>query len=157
MGTDNRYSGLDTWNYNLGDAGTSSPLYTYGYWAKEGVSITYDLTLPAGKHDVMLGGYDFWSSRNMDVYYSVDGGEKELLCELAVNHDTGSMAQGTITLAEDAVVTISVENGGDGDPVLGWISVNAVKEEVPEEVKPVAHYDMSHEERRTDRYFRKWQ
>ncbi len=117
-------SGLDTWDYNLGDAGTSSPLYTYGYWAKEGVSITYDLTLPAGKHDVMLGGYDFWSSRNMDVYYSVDGGEKELLCELAVNHDTGSMAQGTITLAEDAVVTISVENGGDGDPVLGWISVN---------------------------------
>ena len=46
------------------------------------------------------------------------------LCKLTVNHDTGSMAQGTITLAEDAVVTISVENGGDGDPVLGWISVN---------------------------------
>ena len=60
----------------------------------------------------------------MDVYYSVNGGEKEELCELTVNHDTGSMAQGTITLAEDAVVTISVENGGDGDPVLGWISVN---------------------------------
>lgn len=114
-------SGLNTWAY---DQGTTTPLYSYGYWANGGVAISYDLTLPAGKHVVMLGGYDFWSGRNMDVYYSVDGGEKELLCELAVNHDTGSMAQGTITLAEDAVVTISVENGGDGDPVLGWISVN---------------------------------
>ena len=144
-------SGLNTWAY---EQGTTTPLYSYGYWANPDVDITYDLTLPAGKHDIMLGGYDFWSGRTMDVYYSVDGGEKEELCKLTVNHDTGSMAQGTITLAEDAVVTISVENGGDGDPVLGWISgdpvlgwisVNAVKEEVPEEVKPVAHYDMSHE------------
>ena len=114
-------SELNTWAY---DQGTTTPLYSYGYWANSGASITYDLTLPAGKHDIMLGGYDFWSGRTMDVYYSVNGGEKEELCELTVNHDTGSMAQGTITLAEDAVVTISVENGGDGDPVLGWISVN---------------------------------
>lgn len=114
-------SGLNTWAY---EQGTTTPLYSYGYWANPDVDITYDLTLPAGKHDIMLGGYDFWSGRTMDVYYSVDGGEKEELCKLTVNHDTGSMAQGTITLAEDAVVTISVENGGDGDPVLGWISVN---------------------------------
>ena len=114
-------SGLNTWAY---EQGTTTPLYSYGYWANPDVDITYDLTLPAGKHDIMLGGYDFWSGRTMDVYYSVDGGEKEELCKLMVNHDTGSMAQGTITLAEDAVVTISVENGGDGDPVLGWISVN---------------------------------
>ena len=128
-------SGLNTWAY---DQGTTTPLYSYGYWANGGVAISYDLTLPAGKHVVMLGGYDFWSGRNMDVYYSVDGGEKELLCELAVNHDTGSMAQGTITLTEDAVVTISVENGGDGDPVLGWISVNKAG------LKADTHYDMSH-------------
>ena len=114
-------SGLNTWAY---EQGTTTPLYSYGYWANPDVDITYDLTLPAGKHDIMLGGYDFWSGRTMDVYYSVDGEEKEELCKLTVNHDTGSMAQGTITLAEDAVVTISVENGGDGDPVLGWISVN---------------------------------
>lgn len=114
-------SGLNTWAY---EQGTTTPLYSYGYWANPDVDITYDLTLPAGKHDIMLGGYDFWSGRTMDVYYSVDGGEKAELCKLTVNHDTGSMAQGTITLAEDAVVTISVENGGDGDPVLGWISVN---------------------------------
>ena len=114
-------SGLNTWAY---EQGTTTPLYSYGYWANPDVDITYDLTLPAGKHDIMLGGYDFWSGRTMDVYYSVDGGEKEELCKLTVNHDTGSMAQGTITLAEDVVVTISVENGGDGDPVLGWISVN---------------------------------
>ena len=114
-------SGLNTWAY---EQGTTTPLYSYGYWANPDVDITYDLTLPAGKHDIMLGGYDFWSGRTMDVYYSVDGGEKEELCKLTVNHDTGSMAQGTITLAEDAVVTISVENGGDGAPVLGWISVN---------------------------------
>ena len=114
-------SGLNTWAY---EQGTTTPLYSYGYWANPDVDITYDLTLSAGKHDIMLGGYDFWSGRTMDVYYSVDGGEKEELCKLTVNHDTGSMAQGTITLAEDVVVTISVENGGDGDPVLGWISVN---------------------------------
>lgn len=114
-------SGLNTWAY---DQGSTTTLYSYGYWANSGVDITYDLTLPAGKHDIMLGGYDFWSGRTMDVYYSVDGGDKEPLCTLKVNHDTGSSAAGTITLAEDAVVTLSVENGGDGDPVLGWISVN---------------------------------
>ena len=114
-------SGLNTWAY---DQGSTTTLYSYGYWANSGVDITYDLTLPAGKHDIMLGGYDFWSGRTMDVYYSVDGGDKEPLCTLTVNHDTGSYAEGTITLAEDAVVTLSVENGGDGDPVLGWISVN---------------------------------
>ena len=135
-------AGLNTWAY---DQGSTTPLYSYGYWANSDVSITYDLTLPAGNHKIMLGGYDFWSSRTMDVYYSVDGGEKELLCELTTNHDTGSYAEGTITLNEDAVVTVSVENGGDGDPVLGWISVNTVEETEPSEEYLAAHYDMSHE------------
>lgn len=137
-------AGLNTWAY---DQGTTTPLYSYGYWANSDVSITYDLTLPAGTHKIMLGGYDFWSGRTMDVYYSVDGGEKELLCELTTNHDTGSKAEGTITLSEDAVVTVSVENGGDGDPVLGWISVNAVEEVDPTEEYLAAHYDMSHEDK----------
>ena len=135
-------AGLNTWAY---DQGSTTPLYSYGYWAGSDVSITYDLTLPAGSHKIMLGGYDFWSGRTMDVYYSVDGGEKELLCTLTTNHDTGSSAEGTITLNEDAVVTVSVENGGDGDPVLGWISVNAVEEVDPAEEYLAAHYDMSHE------------
>ncbi len=135
-------SGLNTWAY---DQGSTTPFYSYGYWAGSDVSITYDLTLPAGSHRIMLGGYDFWSGRTMDVYYSVDGGEKELLCTLTTNHDTGSSAEGTITLEEDAVVTVSVENGGDGDPVLGWISVNAVEEPDPTEEYLAAHYDMSHE------------
>ncbi len=135
-------AGLNTWAY---DQGSTTPLYSYGYWANSDVSITYDLTLPAGSHKIMLGGYDFWSSRTMDVYYSVDGGEKELLCTLTTSHDSGSSAEGTITLNEDAVVTLSVENGGDGDPVLGWISVNAVEESDPAEEYLAAHYDMSHE------------
>ncbi len=135
-------SGLNTWAY---DQGSTTPLYSYGYWAGKDVSITYDLTLPAGQHTIMLGCYDFWSGRTMDVYYSVNGGEKELLCELTSNHDTGSSAEGTITLEEEAVVTLSVENGGDGDPVLGWISVNETKEPEPADVQAAAHYDMSHE------------
>lgn len=117
------YSGLNTWAY---DQGTTTPLYSYGYWAGTDASIIYDLTLPAGEHDIMLGCYDFWDGgRTMNVYYSVNGGEKQLLCELTSNHDTGSKASGSITLNEDAVVTLSVEKGSvGGDPVLGWISVN---------------------------------
>lgn len=115
--------GLNTWAY---DQGSTSTLYSYGYWANKDVSITYDLTLPAGQHTIMLGCYDFWSGRTMNVYYSVNGGDKAKLCSLTSNHDTGSSAEGIVTLDEDAVVTISVENGGNGDPVLGFISVNAV-------------------------------
>ena len=109
---------IQCWDYDMGN-----PLYGFGYWAEANVPIEYQLTLPAGKHDVLLGCFDFWNSRTMNVYYTVGDGEKQKLCTLTSNHTTGSSSGGTISLEEDAVVTISVENGGNGDPVLSWISV----------------------------------
>ena len=130
-------SGLNSWAYAMGN-----DLYGFGYWAGDGASIEYQLALPEGEHDIMLGCYDFWSGRTMNVYYKVGDGEKQLLCELESNHNTGSTSGGTITLEEDADVTLSVEKGKGGDPVLSWISV--AKKKSSEENTMKAHYDMSH-------------
>ena len=113
------------WDYDL----SGNKLYEYGYWAYTDGVISYDVTLPAGVHTVMVGGYDFWNSRTMNVYYSVNGGEKQLVCELAVNHNYGTDASGMITVEEDnSVVTISIEKGPKGgDPIVGFIAINEEK------------------------------
>lgn len=111
-------SGIQVWDYAMGN-----DLYGFGYWTETGVSIEYQLTLPAGRHDILLGCFDFWNGRNMDVYYTIDGGSEQKLCELESSNKGGNFAGGMITLEEEGVVTITVKNGGDGDPVLSWISV----------------------------------
>lgn len=111
-------SGIHVWDYAMGN-----DLYGFGYWTDTGVSIEYQLTLPAGRHDILLGCFDFWSGRNMDVYYTIDGGTEQKLCKLQSGNKGGNFAGGMITLEKDGVVMITVKNGGDGDPVLSWISV----------------------------------
>ena len=61
--------------------------YAGGWWARGGKNISYQVTLPAGDHQIMLGCTGWWSmGRQMDVYYSVDGGAETKLCDFdAVN------------------------------------------------------------------------
>lgn len=145
--SDQKKTDDNTWGYtfdeakmNVWDYAMGNDLYGFGYWAGSNEAISYELTLPAGKHEVMLGCFDFWNGRTMNVYYAVGDGEKQELCTLTSNHSTGSSAGGTISLDADAVVTISVENGGDGDPVLSWISVNGASASV-EAVTGVGYTD----------------
>ena len=111
------------WDYDK----SGNTLYEYGYWAYTNGVISYDVTLPAGVHTVMVGGFDFWNGRTSDVYYSVNGGEKQSICQLKINNDYATDASGMISVPEDnSVVTISVERGTQ-DPILGFIAINAEK------------------------------
>jgi uncharacterized protein YjdB len=108
---------------------TSDP-YTGGYWARGGKDISYQVTLPAGEHTVMLGSTGWWSmNRSMEVYYSVNGGEETKLCDFNAVKSSESYAQGKITLEEEAVVTLTVKKAASDDPILSWITVTGVKEE----------------------------
>ena len=75
----------NSWGYTsvVGDSGdmkgysevSSTNPYAGGWWARGSKNITYQVTLPAGEHQIMLGCTGWWSmGREMDVYYSVNGG-----------------------------------------------------------------------------------
>ena len=125
----------NTWGYTsvVGDSGdikefsqssVSNP-YTGGWWARSDKNITYQLTLPAGEHTIMLGSTGWWSmNREMDVYYSVNGENETKLCDFDAVKNAESYAQGTITLKKEAVVTITIKKAANDDPIVSWISVS---------------------------------
>ena len=103
--------------------------YTGGWWARSGKNITYQVTLPAGDHEVMLGSTGWWSmNREMDVYYSVDGSDETKLCDFDAVKSAESYAQGTISLDKESVVTLTVKKAASDDPILSWISISDVTE-----------------------------
>ena len=101
--------------------------YTGGWYARGGKNITYQVTLPAGDHEIMLGCNGWWSmNREMDVYYSVDGSDETKLCDFDAVKSAESYAQGTISLEKESVVTLTVKKAASDDPILSWISISDV-------------------------------
>ena len=135
----------NTWGYTsvVGDSGdikgfsqssVSNP-YTGGWWARSNKNITYQFTLPAGEHTVMLGNTGWWNmNREMDVYYSVNGENETKLCDFDAVKSAESYAQGTITLKKQAVVTITIKKAASDDPIVSWISVSGQEAPEPEPV-----------------------
>ena len=127
----------NSWGYTsvVGDSGdikgfsqssVSNP-YTGGWWARSGKNITYQVTLPAGDHEIMLGNTGWWSmNREMDVYYSVDGSDETKLCDFDAVKSAESYAKGTISLDKESVVTLTVKKAASDDPILSWISISDV-------------------------------
>ena len=73
--------------------------YAGGWWARGSKNITYQVTLPAGEHQIMLGCTGWWSmGREMDVYYSVNGGTETKLCDFDAVKSSETYAEGTIEL-----------------------------------------------------------
>ena len=109
---------------------TANP-YTGGWWARGGKNITYQVTLPAGDHQIMLGCKGWWSmGRQMDVYYSVNGGSETKLCDFDAVNSKETYSSGTITLDKESVVTLTVKKAASDDPILSWISVSDVTKPV---------------------------
>ena len=132
----------NTWGYTS-TVGSSDPAditgysqndinnpYAGGWWARGGKNVAYEITLPAGEHTIMLGCNGWWNrGRQMDIFYSVNGGAEEKLCDLDAVANTGVYASGTITLEEEAVVTLTVKKADGNDPILSWIAVSGTPEE----------------------------
>lgn len=127
----------NTWGYisTVGTSGQSVDMtafsqsnisnpYTGGWWAHSGANIEYQVTLPAGEHQILTGCTGWWSmGRAMDVYYSVNGGSFAKLFDFDAVTSTETYAQGSITLEEKSVVTLSVRAAASNDPILSWIAV----------------------------------
>ena len=134
----------NTWGYTS-VAGSSDPAditgysqndinnpYTGGWWARGNKNITYQVTLPAGEHTIMLGCNGWWNvGRQMDVFYSIDGGAETKLCDLDAVASQEVSASGTITLDEESVVTLTVRKADGKDPILSWIAVSGTSAEEP--------------------------
>lgn len=98
--------------------------YTNGWYAGSGINISYQLTLPAGAHEISMGCTGWWSmNRAMDVYYSYEGGEEVKLFDLDAVKNTPVYAGKKIVLAEETLVTLTVKKAASDDPILSWISV----------------------------------
>ena len=135
----------NTWGYTS-TVGSSDPAditgysqndinnpYAGGWWARGGKDITYQVTLPAGEHTVMLGCTGWWSrGRQMDVFYSVNDGAETKLCDLDAVNSQEVYSSGTITLDEESVVTLTVKKADGNDPILSWIAVSGTAAEEPE-------------------------
>ncbi len=107
--------------------------YAGGWWARGNKDITYQVTLPAGEHTIMLGCTDWWSvGRQMDVFYSVNGAEETKLCDLDAVNSQEVYASGTITLDEESIITLTVKKADNNDPILSWIAVSGTAAEEPE-------------------------
>ena len=106
--------------------------YAGGWWARSNKDITYQVTLPAGEHTIMLGCTGWWSmGRQMDVFYSVNDGEETKLCDLDAVSSQEVYSSGTITLDEESVVTLTVRKADNNDPILSWIAVSGTAAEEP--------------------------
>ena len=135
----------NTWGYTS-TVGSSDPAditgysqndinnpYAGGWWARGNKDITYQVTLPAGEHTIMLGCTGWWSmGRQMDVFYSVNGGTETKLCDLDAVNSQEVYASVTITLNEESVVTLTVKKADNNDPILSWIAVSGTAAEEPE-------------------------
>lgn len=127
VGSDNNF---DMTAYSQNDA--SNP-YAGGWWARGGKNISYQVTLPAGEHNIMMGCTGWWSmGRTMDVYYSYDGVQETKLFDFDAVKSSETYAQGTITLDKEAVVTLTVKKSGNDDPILSWISVSSIPADAPD-------------------------
>ena len=135
----------NTWGYTS-TVGSSDPAditgysqndinnpYAGGWWARGNKDITYQVTLPAGEHTIMLGCTGWWSmGRQMDVFYSVNDGAETKLCDLDAVNSQEVYSSGTITLDEESVVTLTVKKADGNDPILSWIAVSGTAAEEPE-------------------------
>ena len=107
---------------------TSNP-YAGGWWAEDDKNITYQVTLPAGEHSVMLGYTGWWSTgRTMAV--TVSAGDETLasLTASVTSNAAGYTQTDTFTLDEETVVTINVGKGNNNS-ILSWLSVCGIQAE----------------------------
>ncbi len=109
--------------------------YVGGYWAKGGKNISYDVTLPAGDHTIMLGCQGWWSmNRSMKVYYQLNHGEEIKLCDFEARSSRAAHTKANLSLDEEAVVTITIKKAANDDPILSWLAVCGTE-------KVIEHYD----------------
>ena len=117
------------------DAGNG--IYETGWYALEGKDIAYQMTLPAGTHEITLGFYDWWGqyeNRPMTVYVQTEGGEQTKLCDVPSPGQEQIQASGVLELDKESLVTVTVKRAGSPDPILNWITaVNLDPQEEPSE------------------------
>lgn len=135
-----------SWGYAEPDAlggpmgiGSGSRSMT-GWWAKAGKEIVYQFPLKAGSYQFSSGFYEWWSvNRPMEAYVVYqDADEKEMtqtLGSITISKPEESIlnAKPVIEITKDQTVEFHVKKTGASDPVISWVAVSEVKEDIPEE------------------------
>ena len=116
----------NTWGHSSLDfgthAGTAGDPYSTGWYANDG-SLSYQLTLPAGSHQISFGFYDWWNvTRPTTIYYSYEGQKETRLCSASVPGSNTSVAAGTVELSTKTLVTFTLKSSEGGGPILSWLS-----------------------------------
>ena len=116
-GTDDK---VDISNKN----GGGNDIWSHGFWAHGGKSISYTFDLGAGNYYVNEGFYEWWNTeRNMKITVNADGKQIAGSTFTLGKSDTRNQQSVKFTLSSSQTVTVSVSKGSGGDPVLSWISI----------------------------------
>lgn len=119
----------NTWGNTSIDSGVHNgdniDPYSSGWYGNDG-TLSYQLTLPAGVHEISMGFKDWWNvSRPTQVSCSYDGQDSTVLFNAAVNGNE-SIKKATIKLQQEQLVTITLTSSEGGGPVLSWLSAKDV-------------------------------
>ena len=143
---DQAKTGSNTWGYNQHGRDPRDPADITGYSPERyqqslcrrlgghggGKNVAYEITLPAGgAHHYGLGLHRLVEYGTADGYllFCQWRERSRRLCDLDAVANTGVYASGTITLEEEAVVTLTVKKADGNDPILSWIAVSGTPEE----------------------------
>ena len=105
-------------------SGGGKDIWSHGFWAHNGKSISYSFELGAGTYYVNAGFYEWWNTqRNMKILVKADGRQIEGKSFTLGKSDTRNQQNVKFSLSSSQVVTVSVSKGSGADPVLSWIAI----------------------------------
>lgn len=123
----------DSQNFDMGTHDGDN-MWENGFWAKEGKTIDYTLTMEPGNYTLSAGFQEWWGewtdSRDMKVTISQND---KVLAEQDCSLGDGNLqiAQ-DFTVEEAGLVKVSISKNGGSDPVLSWIGVTGEASETPD-------------------------
>src|SRR5690625_2487589 len=120
------YKGIESGKYNKL---TTTGIYTAN---PKGSELGYTVTLPAGEYTLTAGSHSWWAdySRTADVVLTYDGEDHVVDTVTLDRSSPNQVLSYPVTLESDGELTFTLRNTSDESPMLSWVGVAEVSEEV---------------------------
>src|SRR5690625_4284531 len=126
--------GNDEVNFKGIEPGEYNKLTTTGIYTAnpKGSELGYTVTLPAGEYTLTAGSHSWWAdySRTADVVLTYDGEDHVVDTVTLDRSSPNQVLSYPVTLESDGELTFTLRNTSDESPMLSWVGVAEVSEEV---------------------------
>ena len=112
-------------SYDMGTKSAGTDMWSHGYWAAGGRSITYAFDLKAGDYTLATGYQEWWNTARPTriTVTDADGNTLATTDFTLAATDTARLVTTAFKLDADSKVTVSVTKTGNPDPVLSFIGL----------------------------------